>query len=433
MSVTVVSGGRTHEIAGPVSWPRRVVTEPWSGGYGGCADMSLGEIYRTSPDVRTIIDYLAVNIGQVSLHTYRRVGENDRRRERDHPLARTLASPWPAFTQYDLMVTTVTHVCIYGQSLWLKVAQDDGTVGLLVVHPESATVVETGPSGFPLVWELLREDGTAVRVTRDQVVWHHTPDARSPLEALRPLIAEDQAAVAYREQLWSNGARFSGVITRPAEAPSWKPESRDRFRAEWRAWYTGEGGADSGGTPILEDGMSYEAKGGITAEQAQYLEARKFSLIQKAAAYRVPPPMVGLLDNANYSNVRQLHQSLYTDTLGPWFRQIEQTLQADLIPEFEDTGGLYTEFNVSEKLRGSFEEQSVALQRAVGAPFMTRSEARARMNLAEIPEANGLIVPLNTAVTGEAPAVEPAVPEVEPAEALPSASRSNGHRATTSA
>lgn len=42
---------------------------------------------------------------------------------------------------------------------------------------------------------------------------------------------------------------------------------------------------------------------------------------------------------------------------------------------------MYVEFSVAGKLRGSFEEQTATMQAAVGAPWLTRNEARARMNL----------------------------------------------------
>ena len=67
-----------------------------------------------------------------------------------------------------------------------------------------------------------------------------------------------------------------------------------------------------------------------------------------------------------------------------------------------DPATFYVEFNIAEKLQGSFEEQASAMQTATGGPWMTRSEARARMNLPHIEEADGLVVPLNVLVGGQA-------------------------------
>jgi sulfate transport system permease protein len=43
--------------------------------------------------------------------------------------------------------------------------------------------------------------------------------------------------------------------------------------------------------------------------------------------------------------------------LGPWLAMIEQEIELQLLTEFTDTQGVYVEFNIAEKLQGSFEEQ----------------------------------------------------------------------------
>lgn len=62
----------------------------------------------------------------------------------------------------------------------------------------------------------------------------------------------------------------------------------------------------------------------------------------------------------------------------------------------------YCEFNIAEKLQGSFEEQAKALQTAIGGPWMTRAEGRSRMNLPAIDGADELIVPMNVTAGGQA-------------------------------
>jgi hypothetical protein len=63
----------------------------------------------------------------------------------------------------------------------------------------------------------------------------------------------------------------------------------------------------------------------------------------------------------------------------------------------------YVEFNIAEKLQGSFEEQAGVMSTLVGRPIMTANEGRARFNLPAIPdeEANELVTPLNVTVGGQ--------------------------------
>ena len=231
----------------------------------------------------------------------------------------------------------------------------------------------------------------------------------SPLEALADMLAEERESSKYRRELWEGGARMPGWIERPADAPPWSvpataggESGRDRFRTGWQAYASG--GLRAGRTPILEDGMKYHAEpGGITPESAQQLEARKFSIAETAAYFHVPPVFVGLLDNANYSNVTAYREILYSDTLGTWLQQIQQAYNARLLthPLIEASEDDFVEFNVAEKLRMSFDEQARIFQVATGAPIMLRSEARQRLNLPFIPGTDDLIVPLNLAVDGQ--------------------------------
>src|SRR5690606_1691509 len=228
-------------------------------------------------------------------------------------------------------------------------------------------------------------------------------DARmgvSPLETLRTRLAEEYQATLYREQLWRNGARLSGYLQRPADAPEWSRAAKERFRAQWAAQYSGDG-SQVGGTPILEDGMTY-VPAAVNPRDAQYVESRKLTREEVTAAYHVPLTLVGILDNATYSNITEQHKMMYQDTLGPWLTMIEQELMLQLVPDFAGGEDLYVEFNLAEKLKGSFEEQAVQLSTSVGAPYMTRNEARARLNLPQVEGGDELITPLNVLEGGQA-------------------------------
>jgi hypothetical protein len=217
------------------------------------------------------------------------------------------------------------------------------------------------------------------------------------------MLQEEFEATRSREQMWRNGGRLSGVLKRPADAGAWSPEAKARFRESWKAYTAGGGSA--GGTPILEDGMDY-VQLALDPQKAQYIEARKLTREEVAAAYHIPLP------------IKEQHQHLYQDTLGPWLQMIQEEIALQLIPDLPDSRDVYVEFNLQEKLRGSFEEQAAQLQTAVGAPWLLRNEARARMNLPAIDGGDDLITPMNVTVGGLASPTDTAPDPVE-AAALP--------------
>jgi hypothetical protein len=144
------------------------------------------------------------------------------------------------------------------------------------------------------------------------------------------------------------------------------------------------------------------SKVGFSAVEDEFVEASKLALTTVAAVYHVNPTMVGLLDNANYSNVREFRRMLYGDTLGPWLSMIEDRINGFVVPIVEGPDSdLYVEFNIAEKLQGSFEEQATVANMAVGGPYMTRNEYRLRQNMPPIEGGDELIVPMNVITGGQ--------------------------------
>lgn len=362
-------------------------------------------IWRAHGSVRTVIGFLGRNIAQLGLHVYERVSDEDRRRVRDHDLARLLSQPSPFQTRYDFFDAMVQDLAIFDRYLAVKAKAtgSESTRALIRVPP-----TQFKPVGenwiYPEAFEVKGSKGKK-SYTPDQVLFitGYSPTGdllgSSPIESLRAVLAEEYEAARMRAQTFRNGARTNGYIERPLGA-DWSNQARDRFKAGWRAQYVGNG-PQAGGTPILEDGMKFVAAS-QSAKDLQYIESRKLTREEAAAAYFIPPPMVGLLDHATFSNIKEQHKHLYQDTLGPWLQRIQQALMLSLSGDFPDMGSLYVEFNIEEKLRGSFEEQAAQLQTATGGPYMTRNEARARQNLPAIEGGDELIVPLNVITGGQA-------------------------------
>jgi HK97 family phage portal protein len=130
----------------------------------------------------------------------------------------------------------------------------------------------------------------------------------------------------------------------------------------------------------------------------------------------MPPPMVGILDHATFSNITEQHKMLYQDTLGPWLSMIQDEIALQLIPDFEPVrpGRFYVEFNLREKLTGSFEERSGSIQKGVGAPWMTVNEARAMENRPPIEGGDELVRPLNVTQNGDQDPIQAEEPVDDP-------------------
>jgi HK97 family phage portal protein len=365
---------------------------------------SYEQMWKTQPALRTVIEFRARNIAQLGLDVFERTGETDRKKVRDHPLSKMLNDPWPGskWTKYRLINWTVQEFSIFNSAFWVKGRAPDGTNGVLPMPRRFIQPV--GPSlYFPDKYRITGSRGTR-DIDPDQVVhfYGYNPDnpadGWSPIETLRQILAEESAATQYREQMWRNGARISGYITRGEKAPRWSDAARNRFKTDWGA-YSSDMAA--GGTPVLEDGMGWH-EGGITPKDAQYAEGRQLTREEVASAYHIDPSMVGLSKNATQSSLGELRQMLYADALGPLLEMLQQDIELQLLPDVDPSGAkkTYVEFNLRAKMQGSFEAQAAAISASVGGPWMTRNEGRALYNLSDLKEAEELITPLNVTQGG---------------------------------
>src|SRR5690348_1083917 len=293
---------------------------------------SYQDIYRTQPNVQTVVSFLARNVAQIPLHVFRRTSLTERERLDDrHELVRLLMRPSPDHSHYTYLEALMTDRAIFGEHFALKVRDENGDLKLWRIPPQNVTLGDGGSwlraESFIITSNLGRREVPA------DVLFHlkrHNPDdprvGLSPLEALRRILNEDEQSGRYRENFWGNAARIEGVLTAGKKMTE---GAMNRLRADWERLNTGE--AASGRTAILEEGMEFKPIS-FSARDSQYLETRKLSREEVAAVYHVQPAMVGILDHANFANVREQHTMLYQDTLGPDLVSIEEELERQVLP-----------------------------------------------------------------------------------------------------
>lgn len=384
--------------------------------------MTYGEIYRTQPAVRTVVDFLARGVASLDAATYKRKGTDRVRQDwAKSPLAAMLEfQANPTTTGQRLIHGIIADRAVYDRAYLLKIraTPKDPPGWLRRISPHRIEPV--GGDWFEV--EAYRIFGTVgwLDVPASEIVkfdGYDPEDPRkgvSPIESLRSILAEEYAATQYRADLWESGAQTAGQISRPADAPEWSDPERERFQSDWAAYQLS--GAKSGTTPVLEDGMTWTASG-VTPKDAQYVESRKLTREEVASEYHIAPPLIGILDHATFSNIEEQHVQLYVDTLGWWTSSTSSELNLQLVPDFYSPKLYFVEFDINAKLKGDFEQQATMLQTAIGGPYMTPNEGRNRINLPSIDGGDELIRPLNVTTGAQASPTDtaPAPGDVNPA------------------
>jgi len=374
--------------------------------------MSIAEVYRTQPELQAVVSFVSRSIAQLPLKCYVREEDNSRVRDTEGPLATLLANPAPDMTTFDLVLSLVGDLKLYGWALWWVVPSASAPSGreLRAIPPDWAKIkTEDGFTPSAYVLSNPATNGRQITVPADQFVRFATYNPGqpltplSPVESLRDVLSERASSRDYRGKIWRNGGWFSRYIKRPLQAPDWakggENSPKARFARSWKARFAGSGGTDTGGTPILEDGMEL-VESRINAKEAEWAESMRLTREDVAAAYHLNPAQVWSNEGQTYASVKENARSLYADTLGPDLTLIQDCINTKLAPMVGEDPRCYAEFDLSAKLAGSFEEQASVLSQSVGGPYMTRNEARARQNLPAIEGGDELIVPLNVTEGG---------------------------------
>jgi HK97 family phage portal protein len=223
---------------------------------------------------------------------------------------------------------------------------------------------------------------------------------QSPIAALRQTLNEQIQADKFRTEIWSSSGRFNAYLTRPSNVQPWNDEQRKAFVTAFREGW-GKGGSNAGKIPLLEDGMEIKPYQ-FNAKEAQYAETKQLSREDVAAAYHVNPSLIWHTTTQTYASAKDNARALYADCLGPTLQMLQQRINSFLLPMIGADPNLYVEFDLTEKLKGSFEERASILQASVGGPWMTRNEARADNNLPPVDGGDELIIPLNVVEGGQA-------------------------------
>ena len=388
---------------------------------------TVAELYAEQPHLRTVVDFIAQNVAQLTPKCYIRNADTDRRRDTEGALPLLLSSPNPDMTSYELMYSLIADWCLYGRVVWL-VGRDSESESGWQIRPIPPAWITSWNRGNGFAYESItfqdeEYGGGIVTVSTDDCVIfsNYNPTspagAVSPVKALRETLAEQIEAQAYRREVWSHATRISGYISRPAGV-KWTEGGAKRFKKDMAANWS-KGGANAGKTPVLEDGMEYKPVT-FNAHEGEWAAGVKLSREDCAAAYHVNPAMIWSGSGQTYASAKDNARALYADTLMPLLTMVQQRLTKRLAPMIGAPANEYVEFDISAKLQGSFEEQTTAMQSSVGAPWRTRNEARAMQNLPPIEGGDQLITPLNVLEGGlaspndTAPKEAPTQPRTRP-------------------
>lgn len=345
----------------------------------GNMDSALGR-YADEAWVYSCIRIIQTKAASVPLKVYKNV--NGKKIEQpDHPLKKLLDSVNPFMDGYDLREGTHGFRELAGNALWLLDAFDGDALPteiypLSPAHMKPIILKTTGLVGFE--YSVNGTDKT--KFDTSEVIHFKNWNPLDPFWGLPPISAGRdgadmmKAADQYNVAFFKNGAEAGGFLTTD------KPMQKEQADIIKEAWDKNHRGArKSHRVEVLTGGLKWE-NNTLSHSDMLFPELKRMSREEVLTCYGIPPVMVGVFDEANYSNADVQERIFWKSCILPRLRSIESVLNERLAKPFgdviveHDTSGIA---ELQENAKAKAERDQIHIETGI----RTVNEIRAEMNL----------------------------------------------------
>jgi HK97 family phage portal protein len=328
---------------------------------------------------------IAGSIASMPLVLYKRT-DDGRERYLEHPLYDVLHTrPNPAQSVVAFWEAMVTALLLRGNAYAMLTRDDDGRVrALWYLNPDRVTVDVTRTGKLRYKVATGGQSTTVDAPAMLHVVGPMSDDGyagRSVIGTFRETLGLGLALERYGGEFFANAATPRGVLTHKGRISQ---TALDALRAGLEENHVIRGHRHR--TMILEEGMEFQPIG-ISHEDGQFIESRRFSTEEIARIFGVPPHMIGadIKGSMTYSNSELESLRLLKHTLGPWLARIAAAVNHTCLSAAERRTA-YAEYLPDALLATDTAGRYAAYKTALEAGFLTIAEVRRKENLPALPE-----------------------------------------------
>lgn len=319
------------------------------------------KVYRTSSEEGAVRDFQPV-----------------RRQTRDELRSLLLSDPHPDYTPFEFWETVFVHLLSWGNAYRFKNRDGLGRVRSLTIIPPERVRVGRASDGVK-VFEVTLDTGEKRPYTADEIL--HIPGmgydglvGLSPIGYARQALGLAMAAEKYGARLFGSGSLMSGILTTDRKL---EEVAATALKKRWQEKVAGVD--QSHEIAVLDSGAKFQPVS-IPPEDAQFIETRRFGIIEVARLFGIPPHLLMETDRSTSwgTGIEEQNRGLHTYTLGPLLERRDQRVTKELLPR-----GVHAETLTDALLKGDTLKRYQAYKLAIDSGWMKPREARDKENLPE--------------------------------------------------
>ena len=299
------------------------------------------------------IRLISEDVGNLPFPVYRRLDPRGKERARDHRLHAILNDqPNPVMSAQAFREILTGHAITWGHGNAEIVRNGRGDVeALWPLRPDRMKVKLAGQKKRTLVYRYEDHDAGIVQsFLPDEILSIHGfgfdgVKGYSAVEMARKAIGLGIAAEDYGAGFFGNSARPSGVLTHPGIVSD---KGKENMRKSWERLHRGPSNAQR--IAILEEGVTWQQIG-IPPGDAQFLDTRRFEVVDMARWLRIPPHKLGELGRATWNNIESEQIDYVSSALRTWLTRWESAVKLRLFTGIERER-FFAEHLIEGMLRG---------------------------------------------------------------------------------
>lgn len=318
------------------------------------------------------IKVIAETMASMDLEVVEKVGKATRPNTSHQNYWLLHAQPHPNYNRFEWIQAMLMWAASWGNG-YSKIVRDKfANAKELLLLPEYEVTPKLTERG-KLYYEWTSYKGTEIIMSDDMI--HLKNIGTSGLAGLstaqlqRESLANSIAKQQHEGAFYSNGAKASGIIMTPGTlGPKEQKNLKESFEKEHSS------AKNRFKTILLEEGVKYQQLT-IPQSDAEFLESKKYDRTEVCGWFRMPPHKIGVLDDANYSNIDSQERSFAKDVAVPWSVRFQQELDRKLFFQNE-RGKFMTQFNLDDLIKGDIKTRYEVYGSAVQFGILRPSEPR---------------------------------------------------------
>jgi len=303
---------------------------------------------------------IASNYAQLNFKAYEKSADDQYEQLQDDEFIALLENPNPYISGYQLRELTSMSLELTGNAyMGMEFGDKRNGIPIEIWPIPAVNMKPVSSKTAPIDHYLYTINGQTIRYEFNEVIHLQFMNPTSffygqgSLEAVKNSVITDIYAAAWNKYFFKNAARPDAVF----EVDNVLGEDvKKRVLAGWAAMHKGSG--NRGKTAILEGGLKLKEMGWNHSDM-EFTNLRKMMREEVLGAFGVPPAMVGIMEYANYANVKEQKEIFWKHTMLPRVRSIQDkiTMRARQIML---ESNLYIESDVSqiESLRADEAQRS---------------------------------------------------------------------------